>query len=190
MNLLIKLLKKIKGRFLRHYHEWFSKTNYIFSFKGTISPEKRTDCEFLSYKSFESLPEQTRIDMCEDGSIIQLNQNKLELEENAILWIASVNSHMVSFVFTRQGKYFKNWFVPLQPTDIVFFRLGTNPSYRGRGYATSLIRYVMHELETKEALFYIDIRTYNRPSIRCVEKTGWLCIGKKKSIDRNWAMYG
>jgi GNAT superfamily N-acetyltransferase len=114
--------------------------------------------------------------------------DKQEIDENALLWLAFVDGRVASSVFTREGKYFKRWFVGLNPEDLVVFRLSTRPELRGRGLAPSLIVHALHCTSPKGCA-YIDCRTYNKPSIRCIEKVGFECIATKKTIKREWALY-
>ncbi len=183
------LLGKIHRRMLSYYRKWFCQMNYIFEHAGPFSPENRAGCTFKCYASFDEIPEQVKADMCPPGDTSRLEIDKLELSENAKLWIALVDDRVASIVFTRKGKYFRRWFLVLQPEDIVVFRLLTHPEYRGRGLATSLIRHAIYTASDKPGKAYIDCRTYNKPSKRCIEKAGFKCIAIKKTIKREWALY-
>ena len=180
---------KMWRRMLVYYRRWFCDNNYIFKHTGPFHVEERSDCTFQTFNSFKEIPDQVKLGMCVDSDTSRFKSDELELRENACLWLALVNGQVASIVFTRKGKYFRRWFVDLQPEDTVVFRLLTRPEYRGRGIATSLIRHAMHETTSNSGNAFIDCRTYNKPSKRCIEKAGFQCIGIMKTIKREWALY-
>lgn len=179
---------KIWRRLRRYYRQWFCHRNYIFRHEGPFCPEERIDCTFACYESFEELPEQVKKDLCA-GDNSRLEIDRQELSENATLWVAFVGGRVATTVFTRQGKYFRRWFLDIRSEDIVVFRLNTQLEFRGRGLAPALIRHVLHETSALAGHAYIDCRTYNKPSKRCIEKAGFKCVAIKKTIKREWALY-
>lgn len=174
----------------RYYHRWFFRHSFVFRHEGSSSRERRTDCEFKRYDSFQELPNTVVVDIASDSSVSQMEMGKRELDEHATLWVAFVAGRVATTVYTREGRYFHHWFLELQPEDIVVFRLVTRQEYRGRGLAPSLIRHAIHETVKPPGHAYIDCRTYNKPSIRCIEKAGFTRIARKRSIKRDWALYG
>jgi len=186
-GLLWRILRRCTGI----YHKWFCQRNYIFKHESPFPPEKRSDCIFKCYNSIMDLPESIQADISSEGAPHRLERDIRELRENALLWVALVKGRVAATVFTRRGKFFRNWFLPLQPDDVVVFRLRTHPDYRGRGLAPSLIRHAMHEtVQSESAHAYIDCRTYNKASAACIRKAGFHCIAKMKTISRDWALYG
>ncbi|MDH3347097.1 MAG: GNAT family N-acetyltransferase [Desulfobulbaceae bacterium] len=186
-----ELLGKIWRRCKRYYHLWFCRQNYIFKYDGPILPQQRSDCKYESYESFDELPEHVKVDICADGDASRLEADKLELGENAILWVAFIDGCVATTVFTRKGKHFRRWFLDLQPADVVVFRLRTLPVFRGRGLAPALIRHAIYAQSgtDKSGQAYIDCRTYNKTSKRCIEKAGFKCVATKKAIKREWTLY-
>jgi GNAT superfamily N-acetyltransferase len=152
-------------------------------------PEIRTDCIFEKYDSAESLPQHIVESIIADGGEQRLELDSRELSENATMWVAIVNGRVASTVFTRRSCFFKRWFLPLGQDDVVVFRLQTHSDFRGRGLAPSLIRHCLHQHMQSDGHAYIDCRTYNKPSIRCIEKCGFVRVATKKTIRREWALY-
>lgn len=178
-------------RFLhRHYRPRFCRQNYIFRHEGPFPPEKRIDCTFEHYQSFEELPEHVIEDMKISGLGTRFDMDRRELEEHATLWIAFVDNHFASRMFTRKGQYIGRWFLDLRPEDIVFFRGLTHPDYRGRGLLPSLIRHAAHEALGHLDYAYTDCRTYNKAAVRCIEKIGFSRVAVMKAITREWALCG
>jgi len=175
--------------FYRVYRPLFCQQNYIFRHEGPFPAETRTDCAFRRYDAIENIPQETIDDMQTNGVPGRLKMDRAELQEHASLWIAMIDGHAACTVFTREGKHFTNWFLPIQAEDVIVFRLWTHPDYRGRGLAPSLMRHAMHEIMQPGGHAYIDCRTYNKPSIRCIEKSGFKCVAKKRTIKRDWALH-
>jgi GNAT superfamily N-acetyltransferase len=172
------------------YRKRFANQNYIFQHSGPFADDTRRDCEFNAYHSAKEIPPQIVECICESGTAARFETDKLELSENAVLWIATVDGDLASSVFTRRGLHFRNWFVSLRPDDLVVFRLKTESRYRGCGIAPSLMRYALKRSMLEQGSAYIDCRTYNTASIRCIEKAGFKRIAKIKTIRRDWALYG
>jgi len=189
MNYFGNLIGKINRRFMHYYRKWFCQQNFIFRHEGPFNSDDRTDCTFKRFDSYDNLPEEVRAEIRADGITDRLEYDRRELEENSTLWIAFCENHVTATVFTRKGKYFRRWFLDLNDDDVVVFRLRTHPDYRGRGLAPSLIRNAIHEVVENNGSAFIDCRTYNKPSIRCIEKAGFKCVAKKKTISREWALY-
>lgn len=183
------IIRSIWRRSRHLYRHYFKQKNYVFRREGPFTQEARNDCIFASYQSFTALPERLKEDRHKRGDQDGLKQDKLELDENATLWVAYVDHNVATTVFTRRGTHFRRWFVELKPNDIVVFRLNTNEHYRGRGLASSLIRHALFSIGDDSASAYIDCRTYNKPSKRAIEKAGFECIAIKKTITREWALY-
>lgn len=188
-NGMVMMLRNVFRRLRRVYRRHFKQKNFVFRHEGPFTPETRDDCAFASYESFDSLPEAVKKARQKRRDKDDLAQDKLELDENATLWVAYVDGQVASTVFTRRGNHFRRWFVELKPDDVVVFRLNTREQYRGRGLAPSLIRHALCSVGDDSASAYIDCRTYNKPSKRAIEKVGFHCIAIKKTITREWALY-
>lgn len=117
-----------------------------------------------------------------------LETDAQEMKDRAIMWVASCDGVPATVVFTRRGRHFRRWFLPLQDDDVVVFRLRTYPPFRGRGLAPSLMRHALHECMKNGAAAYIDCRVYNQPSIRSIIKTGFTRIATMKPITRDQAI--
>jgi ribosomal protein S18 acetylase RimI-like enzyme len=174
----------------QRYRHAFCNNNYVFRHDGPFPPEVRSDCVFMSFDSPDDVPENVWDDMRRDGKPTRLGKDRRELDENATLWVAVVDGHVASTVFTRRGRFFRRWFVSLEPDDTVVFRLRTHPDFRGRGFAPSLMRHCLHQSMAKSQRAFIDCRTYNRPSIACIEKAGFFRIATMKTLSRAEALYG
>jgi len=144
----------------------------------------------MSFDRVEDIPAALVESIRTDGNPRRFELDSREIDDHATMWLAVIDECVASSVFTRRGEHFANWFVPLRPEDVVVFRLRTHPAHRGKGLAASLMRHAIHQTLAPGAHAYIDCRTYNKPSIRCIEKTGFVRIAKMKTIRREWALEG
>ncbi len=183
------LIRKIGRRFRKYYRHFFCHQNYIYKHDGPYEIKERTDSSFEFYDDYDDIPENVIADISANNNQRRLATDKLELTENATLWVAFVNGHVATTVFTRKGEHCRRWFVSLQPDDVIIFRLHTRPQFRGRGLAPSLIHHAAHSSTSAFGNVFIDCRTYNKPSIRCIEKAGFKCIATMKTIKREWVLY-
>lgn len=186
-------MQAVPGRIFRRcreiYRSYFCQWNYVFEHPGPFIPETRSDCIFRKFETIEGIPASIIDAIVSDGGDHRLTMDRQELSENATMWVAIVDGRLASTVFTRRSCFFKRWFLPLSKADVVVFRLQTHADFRGRGLAPSLIRHCLHQQMKPEGRAYIDCRTYNKPSIRCIEKSGFVRVATKRTIKREWALY-
>lgn len=111
---------------------------------------------------------------------IELEESKKTLEifrrefaDNGILWIATVNGQVVAYQWTRRGRDFRRWYMPLQDEDTVIFNTVTSDNFRGRGIAPYMMSQIIaHQLPTGGRVF-IDCKEWNRAAQRSIAKAGF-----------------
>lgn len=175
-------------RLLWYYRGRFRQWNFVFRADGPFLEDARDDCLMVRYDSAESVPQEVIDQIQSDGGERRWQTDAMELAMYSTLWVAIVGDRVATAVFTREGRYFKRWFLPLRPTDVVVFRLRTHSDFRGRGLAVSLMRYAMAQTIPGGSSGFVDCRTYNKPSIRCIEKAGFIRVAKMKTISREWVL--
>lgn len=175
---------KVRRKLQWYYRRWFQYRCHVYVHRGPFPPEQRSDCTFQRYERFEDVPLSLRDAIVANRNSKELDIDALEIKDNAVMWVASCDGVPATIVFTRRGRHFRRWFLPLQDQDVVVFRLRTYPPFRGRGLAPSLMRHVLHESVKDGAAAYVDCRVYNQPSIRSITKAGFECIATMKPIPR------
>ena len=120
-----------------------------------------------------------------------LDMMRLEFDHRAVMWIGLLDGEFAAILFTRRGRYFKGWFVPIGPDDIVIFAMGTEAQFRGRGLSPAMMRHAINtELaSTPGAKAWIDCAVWNAPSIRAIQKTGFQRVGVMKPIGADIALF-
>ncbi len=175
-------------RALWFYRRRFQNRCHVFVHRGPFPPEHRDDCAFHRFDRFDDVPQDVRDAVVAYRDASQLEMDAKEIRDGATMWGASCDGVLASVVFTRRGRDFRRWFLPLRPDDVVVFRLRTYPAFRGRGLAPSLMRQALHEYMQEGNDAYIDCRVYNKPSIRSITKTGFQRIATMKPIRREEAI--
>ena len=183
-----ELTRKVLRRLTRYYRKWFQNRNYIFVHRGPFEPLDAMACEFVVYDHFEDVPDHVRVAIERYGGQKTLEIDQQEMEQAAEMWIAIINQQLAGVLFTRRGKDFRRWFVDIQDDDIVIFRMRTYLEFRGRGVAPSLMRYAMYSSLQRGDHVYIDCQVYNIPSIRAIQKAGFMRIATMKPISREQAL--
>lgn len=179
---------KLWRRFGRYYRRYFQNRNHVFVRRGPFPPEHRSDCTFVRYERFDDLPAAMRETIINHGGQRSMETDQREMSEDAVLWAALIDSNLAGTLFTRPGRLYRHWFVPLDAEDLIIFRVRTFPEFRGRGVAPSLMRHAMAESLTESDRAYIDCRVYNKPSIRSIEKAGFQLLTTMKPITRQQAL--
>lgn len=159
-------------------------TNNVYQLSGPVTADQRSDCVFVRFSSPDQVCQQVRNSIAADGNQARLETDMTELAEGSRMWVAFIDGHPVSVVFVRPAGLYKQWLLQLQPQDLVVFRLRTDPSLRGRGLAPSLIRACLSAELQSSGSAWVDCRPYNTASIRCLQKTGFCYVGRRKPISR------
>lgn len=182
----------IAGRICRrlrsYYQNWFQRRNHIFVHKGPCALNPASSCEYRHFDNADTIPKKVWDAIEFYGGTKASATDRRELSQSAIMWTAFVNNQLAGVLFSRQGRFFKHWFVPLHDEDIVLFRMRTYPEFRGQGVAPSLLCHAISRLLSSGNKIYVDCRVYNAPAIRCIEKAGFVRIATMKPLARDEAM--
>ncbi len=112
-----------------------------------------------------------------------------EVRRGAVLWLGWIGAEICGATMSRRGRFFRKWFVPLEPADIVIFRNRTAERFRGRGVCPTLMQHVIAtELEAESGRAFVDCRVYNHASIRSIEKIGFERIAVCRPLRRGEAL--
>lgn len=179
---------KVWKRFARYYNKLFRNRNYVFIHRGPFQAPQTDFCEFRSYATYEEIPQEILYAMELHSGAESLETDRREIEQSAVLWVAICDTQPAGVLFTRRGRDFKRWFVPLEREDIVIFRMKTFPEFRGKGIAPALMSFAMRESLNPPDCAYIDCNIFNTPSIRSIAKVGFSQIATMKPISRKQAL--
>lgn len=103
----------------------------------------------------------------------------------AHLWLGFWDGQVAGICWSRSGLTRSDYFVPLQESDATILSCFTFPPFRGRGIYPAMLRYIASTLKDDRGIrrIFIDCRSYNRPSLRGIEKAGFRRIGTAVRLD-------
>ena len=185
---LAELAGKVFIWLTRDYRQWFKNRNYVFEHRGPIRPVMNTPCEVVKYECFDDIHKIVKETIQLYGGERMLEIDRLEMDQDANMWVMFIDGQPVTMKFTRRGRYFKRWFVPLQDDDIVVFRGRTFPEYRGRGLHPALTRFMFQRILHEGQRAFTDCKIHNKSSIRAIQKNNWVRIATMKPISRKQAI--
>lgn len=189
LSLVLSFRQKLFRKIIYYYQELFQKRNHVYVHQGPFRPVRSSFCEFVRYIHFDQIPKSICEAIVRLEGMETLDMDRQELDQEATMWVALVDQNLASVLFTRRGCHFKHWFVELLNDDIVLFRVRTYPEHRGRGIASSLMRFAMHNSLKQGDRAFIDCRVHNKPSIRCIQKAAFNRIATMKPISREKALF-
>ena len=117
-----------------------------------------------------------------------LNWTKTGIDAGRLrMWVAEKDDDVVAVFFSQIPKDMNEWFIRLQPGDVVLFAQRTFEPFRGRGIGPTFLQTVSMQLADSGATVYIDCSIHNKASIRSIEKAGFQNLGrfsplKKRSV--------
>ncbi len=185
---VVELSGKILRRLTRYYQKSFQNRHYVFEHRGPIGPVMNTPCEVVKYERFDDVHKIVKEAIQFYGEERTLERDRLQMDQDADMWVMFIDGRPVTMKFTRRGRYFKRWFVPLQDDDIVVFRGRTFPEYRGRGLHPALTRFMFKRILHEGQRAFTDCKIHNKSSIRAIQKNNWARVATMKPISREQAL--
>jgi len=173
------------------YRDIFRRKHLVFVKDGPFPrPLDEGDISFATYKRYDNVPEPLRRSMLSACTSEATEMNQIELANGADMHLAfsKTDSFWAGIVFTRRGRQFDSWYVPLDDDDVVYFRLGVRKEFRGHGIASRLLRYGMYADLQNGGRGFIDCRVYNSPSIRAIGRAGFRFLAKANKMKRSQAI--
>lgn len=172
------------------YRRRFQSDHQVFVRRPPFPPETRSDVRFLRFEQFADVPELVRQAIVANQGEHALDKDEREIRDHSLMWVAIVDDKVCGIRHSRRGRYFSNWFVPLDDDDIVLFRGRTYPEFRGRGISPAMHRHIMHTELNASGRAFADCTVYNKSSRRSLEKSGFQLVTIAKPITREWALHG
>lgn len=96
-----------------------------------------------------------------------------EFPDGGILWLGFVHQQLAACQWSRRGKHFSRWYLPLADDDVVIFGVVTFEEWRGQGLAPAMMQYIASRETGGKGRGYIDCKIWNASSIRAIEKAGF-----------------
>lgn len=193
-GLVRRVFSKLRWQLLALWRRVFQHRNCVFVHEGTADtktvPGGRTPegLTILRCTDFGDLPLDVRAQLVARRDRRSLEVDAWELRHGAVQWLALIDGRLAGTSMSRRGRHFAKWFVPLHDDDIVIFRNGTMPEFRGRGVCPGIMRHVIGTELSEGGRAYVDCRVFNKSSIRSIEKAGFRRIATMRPLRRGEAV--
>jgi ribosomal protein S18 acetylase RimI-like enzyme len=103
--------------------------------------------------------------------------------ERGLLWIGIFGEAPVCYAWSTRGRDLKEWYVPLQPDDIVIFAVVTWPGYRGIGLARNIVQHIARVEGNDGVGVYLDTKEWNLSAQRSFERAGFRRVAVKAALE-------
>lgn len=105
-------------------------------------------------------------------------QLKKRFENGSRLWVLRSEENIVAVGWTCFSPNM-SFYLPLAHNDLIIYDIETDRNFRGGGYAGILLDEIMKRMGKGNVIrFYIAAKTWNKSSIRAIEKTSFIKIAK------------
>ena len=183
-----EIVSKICRRIHHILNKTFRKRNHIFVKTGPYTEPVNQLYQVEHYNAFQDVPSIVKQVITDTEGPKSLIKDEQELALQSSMWVAFYREKPVGVLHVRKGEAFADWFINLDSTDIVIFRVRTFPQYRGKSIAPFLMNQCLFESKGDKGKAFIDCRIYNHASVRSIEKAGFKRIATMKPITRQDAL--
>lgn len=100
----------------------------------------------------------------------------------ATLFVVEYHGVPASILWAKPGALAKRWYVPLSSSDVVLYGWHTSPEHRGRNLIGHAMQSAIAYFSPAAKRFLADVRIWNTPSIRAMEKAGFRIVARAKPL--------
>lgn len=166
---------------MRVYRRLFQNRNWVFRLQaGDIppltAPAGTAEFELMDCRQPSEVSPGCWAQITASEGIHVLNQFSREFASGGVLWIASIGSCVVGYVWSRHGGTLATWFVPLRPHDVVLHSAVIFPQWRGRRIFSEMIRAIAQATLASDGCAYIDCKVWNEASLHSIQRAGFQIV--------------
>jgi hypothetical protein len=164
----------LRDRILRVVGPFIANQNVIYKLDRIVSPTALPrDFEFRRCRFADELPTKFWEVYRQSQPDVIFEEFARPFSDNAVLSIGLVNGIPASYLWSaRFCSPKKEWYVQLEPEDVVIFSVVTFFRFRGLGLARLMVQCVA-EAELGVGNIYLDVKRWNRSAQLAFEKGGF-----------------
>jgi len=155
-------------------------------FSMVYQKSHRSDFQVVHGLSVKRYSERSKVDsevidilkVTRDGNLMQ---EAYKLFSNGCqLWTGSLNGKLAGICWSKSGHNRTDYFVLMAKTDATIMSCFVYPEFRGRGIYPAMLQIMTNMLMEQDQIHtvYIDCRIWNKPSIRGIQKAGFVLLGR------------
>jgi hypothetical protein len=131
------------------------------------------------------------IDHIPDGVLVELTnelgdhlpaQIEATFRSGATLFLVLYQGRAASILWAKRGAAGRRWYLPLHSSDVVLYGWHTYPEYRGLNLIGLAMQSAIACFSATTDRFLADVKVWNKPSIRAMEKAGFRMVLKTKPL--------
>lgn len=111
-----------------------------------------------------------------------LAQLERTFRNGATLFLVQYQGRAASFLWARRGAPERRWYLPLGSSDVVLYDWHTSPEYRGLNLIGLAMQSAIASFSATTDRFLADVKIWNKPSIRAMEKAGFRMVLTTKPL--------
>jgi hypothetical protein len=134
------------------------------------------------YTSIAELPRSVLADLEHELGEQLLAQLERTFRSGATLFVVLYQGRAASMLWARRGAPGKRWYLPLGNSDVVLYGWHTSHEYRGLNLIGLAMQSAIASCSATTDRYLADVKVWNKPSIRAMEKAGFRMVLKTKPL--------
>jgi len=172
--------KTIKMRLRRFFSE---EAHIVLRYEqGNVGIKLMSGMAYDKYAHLSDVPERDIRQICEAIGDQQAEKMFLLFEQGATFWLIMGEEKIAGYWWSIEGKYLKQWYIPLKDDDVVFFSAVVLPEWRGHSISPAVLIQIIEKRMPENISIYLDVETWNESAIRAWLKAGFVRLGVYPAI--------
>ena len=135
-----------------------------------------------TYTSIGQIPGSVLADLENELGEQLLAQLEDTFRSGSTLFLVLYKGRAASILWARRGAPERRWYLPLGSSDVVLYGWHTSPEYRGLNLIGLAMQTAIAVGSATTDRFLADVKVWNKPSIRAMEKAGFRMVLKTKPL--------
>lgn len=135
------------------------------------------------YRSIEEIPDDLVNHLTSEHGMHLVPELVGTFKSGATLFLVVYDNRPVSMLWAKRGTSIKRWYLPLGESDVVLYGWHTSPEYRGLNLIGLAMETAIGGFSAQTERFLADVKIWNKPSIRAMEKAGFRFVSKAKPLE-------
>ncbi|MCK5728655.1 MAG: hypothetical protein KAG10_05535 [Methylococcales bacterium] len=145
--------------------------------QNTNTRALNTEITYKSYAILEEVPASTKQQLYSLSGTKNVNEMLSLFEKKAVFWAIYQQESVVGYWWSISMEDLKQWYIPLNKQDLVFFAAWVAPVCRGQTIAPSVLFAIINTQLSAEVSVYLDVETWNESGIKAWKKAGFIDVG-------------
>ncbi|MCK5898337.1 MAG: GNAT family N-acetyltransferase [Methylococcales bacterium] len=132
---------------------------------------------YEKYARLSTVPESTKQELYALSQSSYVDEMLLLFDQKAVFWVIYQQDLVVGYWWSTSIEGLRQWYLLLNPEDLVFFAAWVAPVWRGQAIAPSVLLNIINTQVETETSVYLDVETWNESGINAWKKAGFIEVG-------------